>query len=270
MAKRSAENIERELREAKRQKEELEFLNSAGVPVDKIFAKKRSVESIERELREAKRQKEELELLNSAGAAVDKIFAKWGEKLSPLKGLEKGVYKLTIYPPPYRKRESSWAHSLQPPRGDLALNHPWSLGQYLNANVDVWLPLVFYADSQVALRPVKTDGQLLRLFGVIFFIQKSSNPFVALENNYLYPNYMPLDRRQPFDSFSHMGKRYDLGKPKDVEKLYAVALQREKDSFTAKKKIETLRKDRERINKELEEAGKLAEKLIGVYPFHII
>jgi hypothetical protein len=230
---------------------------------------KRSVESIERELREAKRQKEELELLNSAGASVDKIFAKWGEKLSPLKGLEKGVYKLTIYPPPYRKRESSWAHSLQPRREGLALNHPWSLGQYFES-VDVWLPLVFYADSQVALRPVKTDGQLLRLFGVIFFIQKSSNPFVPLENNYLYPNYTPLDRKQPFNSLAHMGKRYDLGKPKDVEKLYKAALEREKDSLTAKKKIETLRKDRERINKELEEAGKLAEKLIGVYPFHII
>lgn len=229
---------------------------------------KRSIEEIEAELEEAKRLAKQKAYEENSISKVDPVFAAWEKKLEPIKARKSGAWKLRIYPPAGRVwRNDSLLSAVFP----FIMRSPWTLRGYFESRCRKWNdPKVFYADSLEELKP--ENPELLRLFGVLFFIHKSSlewEPRECCLEDDCYSGSDVANAWTPLDACKVGPQTVDLTNADTVAQLASsIVLKQEMPLVLGANKLAQLRKQRDALQAEIDALEKRMEPVQAqVYPY---
>jgi hypothetical protein len=229
---------------------------------------KRTVDELQAELQEAKRIAEKKEYEENAISKVDPVFAAWEKKLEPLKGRKNGAWKLRLYPPAGRRwRNDSLLSAVFP----FIMRSPWTLRGYFESHSRKWDdPCIFYADSLEELKP--ENPELLRLFGVMFYIQESSLKWDPLECCRKWDVDCSAAVADPFTPMHacKVGKEIvDLTNPDTVSRLAnSITFKQELPLVAGAESVAELRKKRDALQAEIDKLEELVELAHDqVYPY---
>lgn len=223
---------------------------------------KRSVPEIEAELQEAKRQAKQKAYESAALSTLDPLMKKMGEQLAPYYNRREGGWILKLYPP----AGCQWRyHELYDIASSFYMKTPWSMQHYFESRSRRWDdPLVYRADSREELIPEGAD--LLRLFGVLFFIHETSLQWEPVE-----PDCVNLaDPWLPLASNKFVrGGVHDLTDPATVSRLFNRMLCLEEIAQTlGRDEMSELRRQKEELQRKLDAMEAMTAVVYEqVYPY---
>lgn len=224
---------------------------------------KRRIEEIKAELKEAKRLEQDNAYKLSAMSTLDPIFQKMGEKLEPYRTRKEGAWVLKLYPPAGAEWRDQSRYQMYIGFG---MNQPWSMRKYYESRTSVWASwLEFRADTREELIPDNAD--LLRLFGVLFFVHETSLKWTPVEP----AGSNVADCLQPLNANIFRSDRvpHDLTDPATVSRLVSAMLfEEELPRTVAQDKASRLRAEKAEIEAKLASLDALALAVHEqVYPY---
>jgi hypothetical protein len=200
-----------------------------------------SVEELEVKLQEAKRLKAEKEYEDNAISHLDRLFGAWGKKLEAVRGVKNGTWRLAIYPP----AGPQWRYQgmLQ---AAFSFGHRFTMRSYFESHCRDWKdPHYYYSDTKEDLIP---DGwELLRLFGIIFFIHRTADKFDPKEP------YRPVaDSWLPLEKNVLYTKDLDFTNPEVVEQQLVKVLGHELTRVSRCEQLAELQKKRDELEAQID------------------
>lgn len=219
--------------------------------------KMESIEELEAKLQEAKRLKEKKEYDENAISHLDRLFGAWGKKLEAVREVKTGAWRLTIYPP----AGTEWRYQGLL-GGVFGFRHKFTMRSYFESHCRSWKdPDYYHSDKKEDLIP---DGwELLRLFGVIFFIHRTDETFNPQEPVRPVANsFLPLDKNVLYD------EARDFTKPEIVTQQLAKVLKQELNRVARIEQVEELVRRRDELESQIatlrQQAALTAQK---VFPY---
>lgn len=199
----------------------------------------------------------------AAISTLDPIFQKMGEKLEPHRTRKEGAWILKLYPPAGAEWRDQSRHQMYIGFG---MKQPWSMRQYFESRTSNWASwMEFRADTREELIPENAD--LLRLFGVLFFIHETSLKWTPAEP----AGTNVADCLQPLNANIGVAGRvpYDLTDPATVSRLVSAMLfEEELPRTVAQDKADRLRAEKAEIEAKLAQLDALALAVHDqVYPY---
>lgn len=200
-----------------------------------------SVEELEVKLQEAKRVKEQKEYDENAISHLDRIFGAWEKKLEAVRGAKSGIWRLAIYPP----AGPQWRYQglLQ---AMFRFSHRFTMRSYFESHCREWEdPRYYYSDKKEDLIP---DGwELLRLFGIIFFIHRTTDKFDPKEpHRPIADSFLPLDKNELYT------KGLDFTNPTVVNDQLVKVLRQELIEVTRIEQLEELTRKRNDLEAQID------------------
>jgi hypothetical protein len=217
------------------------------------MSKRESIEDLEARLQEARRLKALENYDASSASVIDPIFKAWGEQLKSVTRVKSCKWCLAIYPP----AGPQWRFHGTTQAGE-SFHHSFTLKSYFGSACRDWNdPHFYYSDEINDLIP--TDWELLRLFGVIFFIYKTDAEFKPGE-----PYRAIAEPGQPFND--NNGRNF---RSQDVVlEEWAKMRKEELPWITNTERIHELQSQKAKIEKEIEKLEQRAvDVAIGVFPY---